>query len=54
MIIKCQERFFSQLGIPKPDFNLNVGSGTQAQQVASIMVSYEKLLLGNLVTYVWL
>ena len=44
---KMSGDFFSQLGIPKPDFNLNVGSGTQAQQVASIMVSYEKLLLGE-------
>ena len=42
---KMSGNFFSQLGIPEPDFNLNVGSGTQAQQVGSIMVSYEELLL---------
>ena len=42
---KMSGNFFSQLGIPDPDFNLNVGSGTQAQQVGSIMVSYEELLL---------
>lgn len=37
--------FFEQLGIPLPDVNLEVGSGTQAEQTAAIMVRYEKLLL---------
>ncbi len=37
--------FFSQLGIPEPDVNLEVGSGTQAEQTAAIMVRYEKLQL---------
>ena len=37
--------FFEQLGIPKPDFNLEVGSGTQARRTAQIMVRYEELLL---------
>lgn len=37
--------FFEQLGIPEPDINLQVGSGTQAEQAAGIMVHYEKLLL---------
>lgn len=37
--------FFAQLGIPQPHFNLEVGSGTQAEQTAAIMVGYEKLLL---------
>ncbi len=36
--------FFAQLGIPEPDVNLEVGSGTQAEQTAAIMVRYEKLL----------
>jgi len=37
--------FFEQLHIPKPDANLEVGSGTQAEQTAAIMVRYEQLLL---------
>ena len=36
--------FFAQLNIPEPDINLEVGSGTQAEQTAAIMVGYEKLL----------
>ncbi len=36
--------FFEQLCIPEPHVNLEVGSGTQAELTASIMVRYEKLL----------
>jgi UDP-N-acetylglucosamine 2-epimerase (non-hydrolysing) len=37
--------FFLQLGIPEPDVNLEVGSGTQAEQTSAIMTRYEKLLM---------
>ncbi|MCC6193915.1 MAG: UDP-N-acetylglucosamine 2-epimerase (non-hydrolyzing) [Burkholderiales bacterium] len=36
--------FFAQLGIPEPDVNFEVGSGTQAEQTGAIMVRYEALL----------
>ena len=42
---KMSGDFFEQLGIPDPHHNLEVGSGTQAEQTAKIMVGYEKLLL---------
>lgn len=39
--------FFDQLGIPQPHVNLEVGSGTHAEQTAAIMVRYETLLSGQ-------
>lgn len=39
--------FFSQLGIPEPDVNLEVGSGTQAEQTAGIMTKYEACATSN-------
>lgn len=39
--------FFEQLGIPAPDVNLEVGSGSQAEQTGAIMVGYERLLLAQ-------
>jgi len=36
--------FFEELNLPGPTANLNVGSGTHAQQTAKIMLSLEKLL----------
>ena len=43
--VRMSGEFFTQLGIPEPDVNLEVGSGTQAEQTAAIMVRYEALLL---------
>lgn len=36
--------FFRQLGIPRPNINLEVGSGSQAEQTAELMKRYEALL----------
>jgi UDP-N-acetylglucosamine 2-epimerase (non-hydrolysing) len=37
--------FFRQLGVPPPDVNLEVGSGSHAVQTAHIMVKFEELML---------
>jgi UDP-N-acetylglucosamine 2-epimerase (non-hydrolysing) len=37
--------FFTQLGMPQPDVNLEVGSGSHAQQTARIMTAIEPVLL---------
>lgn len=39
------DSFFEQLEIPAPHHNLGAGGGTQAEQTASIMIGYEKLLM---------
>ncbi|MEA3384989.1 MAG: UDP-N-acetylglucosamine 2-epimerase (non-hydrolyzing) [Thermodesulfobacteriota bacterium] len=39
---KC---FFDELGLPRPDVNLEVGSGSHAQQTAEIMRRFEPVLL---------
>src|SRR5690348_5354744 len=33
---KLSQIFFDELGIPRPDINLNVGSGSHAQQTAAV------------------
>ena len=37
--------FFEELGIPTPEFNLNVGSGTHGVQTAKMIEGIEKLML---------
>jgi UDP-N-acetylglucosamine 2-epimerase (non-hydrolysing) len=38
------DRFFEELAIPRPESNLNVGSGTHAQQTGEIMQRFEPVL----------
>jgi UDP-N-acetylglucosamine 2-epimerase (non-hydrolysing) len=40
------ELFFTELGIPEPDVNLEVGSGSHAVQTAEIMKRFEPVVLG--------
>lgn len=42
---KMSQTFFDELGIPAPDYNLEVGSGSHADQTAEILVRFEELLL---------
>ena len=42
---KLSQIFFAELGIPRPDRNLNVGSGSHAQQTAAVMAAFEPVLL---------
>lgn len=44
---KMSQTFFEELNIPQPNINLGCGSGTQAEQTASIMVAFEKELMAN-------
>jgi len=37
--------FFDELEIPKPDYNLHVGSGSHATQTAAMLVALEEILL---------
>lgn len=39
--------FFRELGVPDPDYNLNVGSGSHAQQTGEIMMRLEPLLIDH-------
>jgi UDP-N-acetylglucosamine 2-epimerase (non-hydrolysing) len=41
---KMSEIFFRELGMPQPDVNLDVGSGTHAQQTAVVMSRIEPVL----------
>jgi UDP-N-acetylglucosamine 2-epimerase (non-hydrolysing) len=42
---KMSDVFFRQLGLPEPDVNLGVGSGTHAEQTAAVMIGLEKLMV---------
>ncbi len=37
--------FFEELNIPKEKYNLNIGSGSHAEQTASMLVSIEKVII---------
>lgn len=41
---KMSQTFFDELGIPAPDYNLEVGSGSHAGQTAEILVRFEEIV----------
>ena len=45
--VNMSEIFFGQLGTPKPDINLGIGSFSHAVQTAKIMMCFEKVILEN-------
>ena len=40
---EMSQAFFDDLEIPKPDYFLEAGSGSHAEQTAKIMISFEKV-----------
>jgi UDP-N-acetylglucosamine 2-epimerase len=44
---RMSDVFFVQLGLPRPDVNLGVGSGTQATMTAGVLVGMEREFLEN-------
>jgi len=42
--VRMSEQFFNELDIPNPDINLEIGSGTHAEQVGRTMIEFEKVL----------
>jgi len=45
--VNMSEVFFQQLGLPAPDINLNIGSGTHSWQIAQIMLAFEPVVVTN-------
>ncbi len=43
--IRMSEAFFKALDIPEPDINLEIGSGSHAEQLGHTMIEFEKVLL---------
>lgn len=43
--IRMSEAFFRDLSIPDPDINLEIGSGTHAEQLGNTMIAVEKVLM---------
>lgn len=41
------DAFFNDLKMPKPEFHLEVGSGSHAEQTGKVMMAYEKVVLDN-------
>ncbi len=42
--VRMSEQFFADLGIPSPDINLEIGSGSHAEQVGKTMIAFEEVI----------
>jgi len=45
--VNMSDVFFRDLQLPAPDFHLDVGSGSHAEQTGGVMIAYEKVCLQN-------
>ena len=43
--LNMSDIIFQDLGLPKPDIHLGIGSGTHCEQTGKVMIAYEKILL---------
>ena len=43
--LRMSESFFEALGIPQPDINMGIGSGSHAEQVGNTMIAFEKICI---------
>jgi UDP-N-acetylglucosamine 2-epimerase (non-hydrolysing) len=43
--VRMSQAFFTALNIPDPDINLEIGSGSHAEQIGFTMIAFEKVLL---------
>ena len=43
--INMSDAFFTDLGLPEPDFHLGVGSGSHGKQTGEVIINYERILL---------
>lgn len=43
--IQMSEAFFKDLNLPEPDINLDVGSGSHAEQTGKVMMEFEKVCI---------
>ncbi len=41
--VNMSDVFFRDLRLPQPDFHLNIGSGSHAEQTGGVMIAYEKI-----------
>ena len=45
--VRMSEAFFTELNIPDPDINLEIGSGSHAEQLGYTMIAFEKVLIAH-------
>ncbi len=45
--VNMSDVFFQDLRLPTPDFHLEVGSGSHAEQTGGVMIAYEKVCIDN-------